>query len=70
MTPETVEISFPVRKAKDLAPFTLEDGTRHLGYHYFQLAQDGTWLFRWIEPSTDPEALIQQIEDGLIYIFD
>lgn len=69
MNPETTEITFPVRQAKNIEPFTLPDGTRHLGFHYF-LYKDNTWHFLWIETTTDPVALQDQIAKGSIYILD
>lgn len=63
------EITFNVVRANDIKPFTLPDGTRHIGYHFFYL-KDNTWQFRWIEIKTDPEWLQAKIQEGLIYVFD
>lgn len=66
---EKAKITFDVVQAKNLTPFTLADGTRHLGFHYFYLKND-EWQFLWVEKNTDPEWLQEKIEAGLIYVFD
>lgn len=56
-------------KATNIQQFCKEDGCRDLNFHYYQIA--GTkWLLRWIEEDTNPEDLMQLIEEGRIYIHD
>jgi hypothetical protein len=69
ITPDKLELKFPITRATSMEPFTLPDGTRHLGFHYF-LYKDETYHFLWVENTTDPVALQEQIALGNIYVLD